>query len=159
MTCDLPQTVNFVLWIIASFNVAVGGFFVFLIFGTSKGVVAAWGDLILFVVTRGRRRSLFGSSGGTTEDSAGSKKIKGVPATGSAKTDMTHSTEDTEPDDTSYREESYVDTDSESDHELSGSPQDDRSDSKSDREDEAEKGSPRGKLSEIEMEDMSRNDD
>jgi hypothetical protein len=107
--------VNFYLWIIASFNVAAGGFFVFLIFGTSKGVIDAWGGFLLCIVTRGERRSIFTSSG-STKDSTKLQKIVGVPATGSgsgrsARTDMTRSLSDEENQDTEYSDEGQEEED------------------------------------------------
>ena len=86
--------VNFVLWFIASFNVAAGGFFVFLIFGTSKGVMSPWADLVLCTATGGRKRlsTLTTTSSGTNSNSVGVlKKIVDMPLHSFHPTDMTRS--------------------------------------------------------------------
>jgi len=123
--CELPQTVNFTLWIIASFNVAAGGFFVFLIFGTSKGVLDAWGGTILCIATRGAVRSIFKNSGSSTDSGREGVRVVGITAntaSSSGKSDLSSTyyheeeeeveEEEDDPDDDDYTDSprSYTET-------------------------------------------------
>eukprot|EP01087_Luapelamoeba_hula_P022947 TRINITY_DN835_c0_g1_i2.p1 TRINITY_DN835_c0_g1~~TRINITY_DN835_c0_g1_i2.p1 ORF type:complete len:695 (+),score=62.42 TRINITY_DN835_c0_g1_i2:54-2138(+) len=80
--CHLATEVVYPLWIISAFNVAGQGIFVFLIYGTSRGVAKSWGALFKLcgirvpkVSTDSRSSSLPGSTIVTTTKITGTKIV------------------------------------------------------------------------------------
>eukprot|EP01087_Luapelamoeba_hula_P022951 TRINITY_DN835_c0_g1_i7.p1 TRINITY_DN835_c0_g1~~TRINITY_DN835_c0_g1_i7.p1 ORF type:complete len:705 (+),score=95.01 TRINITY_DN835_c0_g1_i7:54-2168(+) len=80
--CSLATEVVYPVWIIAAFNVAGQGIFVFLIYGTSRGVARSWGAL--FRLCGIKVPKVYGSS----YDSSGPTAIPGVKVAGTKMTSL-----------------------------------------------------------------------